>query len=175
VEKPDALAFVGLAEARSAIGDRTGAAEALAAAVRVDPVNTSANYQLGAQHFETGEQLWNDGKKEAARERFREAIGRFDKVLSTSPNFGKAILLKGVALNRFLGRPEEGLALIRRYIELRPEISEGYLLYGQALADSGRKTEAVAALRHAVEMAEPGDRRAADLLDKLTGAKPDHR
>ena len=91
VEKPDARAFVGLAEARSALGDRAGAAEALAAALRVDPTNTSANYQTGVQHFETGEQSWHTGKKDLAREQFREAIDRFDLALSTSPNFGKAL------------------------------------------------------------------------------------
>lgn len=165
---PDPRALVGLAEARTAQGDRAGAAEALAHALRLDPANTSANYQLGVHHFDAGERLWREGKQDAARDRFREAVERFDRVLSASPNFGKAILLKGVALNRFLGRTEEGLALIRRYIELRPEIGEGYLLYGQALADGGRGAEAVVTLRRAAEMAEPGDRRAAELLNKLS-------
>lgn len=175
VENPDPRVLVGLAEARSARGDRAGAAEALAAAMRLDPLNTSANYQVGVHHFEVGERLWHEGKQDAARERFREANGRFDLVLSVSPNFGKAILLKGVALNRFLGQVEEGLTLIRRYIELRPEISEGYLLYGQALADSSREMEAVVTLRRAIETAEPGDRRAADLLNKLTEHQPNRR
>jgi hypothetical protein len=78
-----------------------------------------------------------------------------------------------VALNRFLGRTDEGLTLIRRYIELRPEVGEGYLLYGQALADGGRAADAAATLKRAAELAERGDRRAADLLNKLTGPQSD--
>jgi predicted TPR repeat methyltransferase len=40
-------------------------------------------------------------------------------------------------------------------------------LLGQALADSGQTDAAVASLRRAVELAAPGDRRAADALAKL--------
>ena len=78
-------------------------------------------------------------------------------------------------MNRFLGQTDEGLTLIRRYIELRPEIGEGYLLYGQALAESEHKDEALVALRRAVELAEPGDRRAAELVRKMSEAQSERR
>src|SRR5262249_24985930 len=69
----DPRAFVGLAEARQAQGNRTGALEALAQAVRLDPKNLAANYQLGLLHFDTGEKLWVAGRDDAARAEFREA------------------------------------------------------------------------------------------------------
>jgi tetratricopeptide (TPR) repeat protein len=163
----DPRAFVGLAEARAAQGDRKGAMEALAAAVRVDPNNLAANYQTGLLHFDAGEQLWATNRQEPARAEFREAVIWLDKALAVSPDFGKALLLKGAALHRFLGQPEEGLLLLRRFVKLRPEAGEGHLLLGQALADSGQTDAAIASLRRAAELALPGDRRATDALAKL--------
>src|SRR5262245_36703233 len=163
----DPRPFVGLAEAREVQGDQKGALEALAVAVRVDPKNLAANYQIGLLHFKTGEELWAAGREEAARAEFREAVTWLDRALAVNPDFGKGLLLKGTALHRFLGRPDEGLALLRRFVQLRPEVGEGHLLLGQALADSGQTESAAVSLRRAAELAQPGDRRAADALAKL--------
>jgi tetratricopeptide (TPR) repeat protein len=166
----DPRAFVGLAEARQAQGDRKGALEALAQAVRLDPKNLAANYQLGLLHFADGERLWTAGRPDSARTEFREAVSWLDNALAINPDFGKGLLLKGAALDRFLGQPEEGLALLRRFVQLRPEVGEGHLLLGQALADAGQSDVAAASLRRAMELAQPGDRRAADALAKLAPA-----
>ncbi len=163
----DPRAFVGLSEARQAQGDRKGALEALARAVKVDPKNLAANYRLGLLHFDRGEQLWATGQADAARAEFRVAVTWLDNALAINPNFGKGLLLKGAALHRFLGQPEDGLALLRRFVQLRPEVGEGHLLLGQALADSGQRDAAAASLRRAAELAQPGDRRAADALARL--------
>jgi tetratricopeptide (TPR) repeat protein len=163
----DPRPFVGLAEAREAQGDRKGALEVLAVAVRADPKNLAANYQIGLLHFSTGEQLWAAGRTDQARSEFREAVTWLDHALAVNPDFGKGLLLKGTALHRFLGQPEDGLALLRRFVQLRPEVGEGHLLLGQALADSGQPAAAAASLRRAAELAQPGDRRAADALAKL--------
>jgi tetratricopeptide (TPR) repeat protein len=163
----DPRAFVGLGEAREAQGDRKGALEVLAKAVKIDPKNLAGNYQIGLLHFDTGEQLWAAGRDDEARAEFREAVTWLDNALAINPDFGKGLLLKGAALHRFLGRPEDGLALLRRFVQIRPEIGEGHLLLGQALADSGQPDAAAASLRRAAELARPGDHRAADALAKL--------
>ncbi|MFO0936566.1 MAG: tetratricopeptide repeat protein [Gemmataceae bacterium] len=164
----DPRPFVGLAEARGAMGDRKAAMKALETALRIDPNNLAANYQSGLFHFDAGEKLWANGKAEAARVEFREALVWLDKALVISPDFGKALLLKGTALHRFLGQPEEGLAILRRFVQLRPEAGEGHLLLGQALAESGQVTAAISSLRRAAELASNGDHRAIDALTKLT-------
>jgi tetratricopeptide (TPR) repeat protein len=166
----DPQAFVGLAEARAAQGDQKGALEALARAVRADPKSLAANYQIALLRFQSGERLWAAGRADEARSEFRDAVTWLDKALAINPDFGKGLLLKGAALNRFLGKPEEGLALLRRFVKLRPEVGEGHLLLGQALADGGQKDAAAASLRRAAELAQPGDRRAADALAKLAPA-----
>jgi tetratricopeptide (TPR) repeat protein len=168
----DPRAFVGVAEARQAQGDRKGALEALASAVRIDPKNLAANYQIGLLHFHAGEELWAAGRADAARAKFQESITWLDNALDVSPDFGKGLLLKGAALHRFLGKPDDGLALLRRFVKLRPEAGEGHFLLGQALAESGQKEAAAASLRRAVELAQPGDRRAAAALAKLNAANP---
>jgi tetratricopeptide (TPR) repeat protein len=163
----DPRAFVGLAEAREAQGDLKEAMELLTQAVRIDPKNLAANYQIGLLHFHTGEQLWAADRADEARAEFREAVTWLDNALAINPDFGKGLLLKGAALHRFLGQQENGLALLRRFVQLRPEVGEGHLLLGQALAESGQKDAAAASLRRAAELAQPGDRRAADALAKL--------
>jgi tetratricopeptide (TPR) repeat protein len=156
-----------LAEALEAQGDRKGALEALAKAVRLDPKNLAGNYQIGLLHFDAGEELWVAGRDDEARAEFREAVSWLDNALAINLKFGKGLLLKGAALHRFLGQPQEGLALLREFVQLRPEVGEGHLLLGQALADSGEVDAAAASLRRAAALARPGDRRAADALAKL--------
>jgi tetratricopeptide (TPR) repeat protein len=163
----DARPFVGLAETRAAMGDRKGALTALTSALRVDPNNLAANYQTGFLHFDAGERLWAIRRTDEARNEFREAVVWLDKALTISPDFGKALLLKGAALQRFLGQPDQGLAILQRFVQLRPESGEGHLLLGQALAESGQLTAATASLRRAAELAPNGDRRALDALAKL--------
>ena len=166
----DPRAFVGLAEARQALGDRKGALDSLAQAVQLDRKNLAANYQIGMLHFDAGEELWAAGRADAARAEFRDAVGWLDATLAINPDFGKALILKGAALHRFLGQRDAGLALLRRFVELRPQVMEGHLELGQALADSGQRDAAAASLRRAAELAQPGDHRATDALAKLSGS-----
>jgi Flp pilus assembly protein TadD len=104
----------------------------------------------------------------AAQSAFRAAVERFDVVLSIDPTFGKALLLKGVACQQFLGRADEGLAMLQQFVRLRPEVGEGHLLLGRALASLGKTAEARESLRRAADLAAPGDRRAADALAALS-------
>jgi len=50
---------------------------------------------------------------------------------------------------------------------MRPEVGEGHLLLGQALAAVGKPAEARVELQRAVELSQSDDRRAADALAGL--------
>ncbi len=166
-DKTDPRPFLGLAEVRATMGDRKGALDQLSLAIKVDPKNLTANYQFGLIHFQIGEQLWAEKRTDAAKKEFQESVSWLDKAFEVNPDFGKGILLKGAALHRFLGRQEEGLSLLRRFVQLRPEASEGHLLLGQALADSGQKVAALSSLSRAAELSFPGDHRAIEAIAKL--------
>lgn len=172
VNATDARPFIGLAEARLAMGDRAGSIHALEEGARVNPRDVTVNYQLGLRRFEDGEQSWTAGQTAAAQQAFRAAVDRFDVALAIDPTFGKALLLKGVAYQRFLGRADEGMAMLRQFVHLRPEVAEGHLLLGQALASLGKREEARESLRRAAELAAPGDRRAAEALAALGQSSP---
>jgi tetratricopeptide (TPR) repeat protein len=171
---PDARPFVGLAEARFGVGDRVGAVQILEEGRRLFPQDVAVNYQLGFRRFEDGERLWAEGQLAAARDAFQAAVGLFDAVLAVDPTFGKALLLKGVACHRFLGRTDEGMGLLRQFVRLRPEVGEGHLLLGQALAAAGQVQEARECLQRASELAPPGDHRATEAMAAL-GATPGRR
>ena len=166
-QSPDAKPFIGLAQALDQAGDRAGAVRALETGLKTDPADPTVLYQLGFHQFEDGEALWAAGRPAEARDRFAAAVGRFDQTLTRNPAFSKAILLKGVALQRFLGRPAEGTAMLKQFATDRPDIAEGHFLYGQALAAGGDAAGARVELARAADLAVPGDRRAADALAAL--------
>lgn len=164
---PDAQAFVGLAEVRAALGDEAGALAALAQGAEIAPKDVAVNYQLGLRAFGDGERLRAVGRQDAAAAAFRRAVEHLDTALAADPAFGKAMLLKGVALQKFLGRPDDGIALLRQFVALRPEVAEGHYLLGLALSDTNRAAEARGELERAAELAPPNDRRAVEALAAL--------
>ena len=74
-----------------------GALESLTQAVRIDPKNLAANYQIGLLHFHTGEQLWASGRYNATvyvistvtgQVLARIRVGAQDHGLTYFPNVG---------------------------------------------------------------------------------------
>ena len=169
---PDAKPHLGLAECYQALGDAGRAAGVLREASRLFPQDAAAHYRLGLLAFGAGEELWQAGRRDQAGAAFREALAPLGRALELDPNFAKALALKGIALARFLGRPDEGVACLRRFAELRPELADAHLYLGEALSASNNPAAARESLKRAADLAPPNDRRAAEALVALEGRKP---
>ncbi len=168
---PDVKPFLGLAEAHLALGDPAAAAAALDIALQREPKNVLANSHRGRMHYGLAEQLWAAGRKAEARAEVQKALPYFDAVLETNPT-GSALLLKAGAIERILERPAEGIALIRKFVEQRPEVGEGHLMLGIALENQNYLAEAEESYRKAADLAAPGDNRARQALTELSKKKP---
>jgi len=168
---PDAKPFVGLAEAHMAMGDFQSAVRELENGLKIEPKSLLVNYQRGNLHFALAEDLMQKKKPIEAKAEFRRAIDRLDVVLSENPDFGKALLLKGVSLSEFLDKPSEGIALLRRFVALRPEVSEGHYLLGRSLVIQKQLEEASSCFRTAANLSAKGDDRASQALQNLEQSK----
>ena len=168
---PDAKPFVGLAEAHMAMGDFQSAVRELENGLKIEPKSLLVNYQRGNLHFALAEDLMQKKKPIEAKAEFRRAIDRLDVVLSENPDFGKALLLKGVSLSEFLDKPSEGIALLRRFVALRPEVGEGHYLLGRSLVIQKQLEEASSCFRAAANLSAKGDDRASQALQNLEQSK----
>ncbi len=164
---PDPRVNLLVGQAQLALGDRPQAIRTLGAGVNAHPNDLPIRYKLGLVLFDDGEQLMSFNQPDAARRRFTQAVGQFDKVLTVEPDFGKAILLKGTALSRFLDQPKEGVLLLQQYVAGHPDVGEGHLLLGQTYAAMNKPAEAKESLRRAALLANPDDSRAAQALARL--------
>lgn len=90
-----------------------------------------------------------------------DPVARFEQLLAS----GKETALLRMSLgNEYLKRGEAQRAAdhLARAVELDPKYSAAWKLLGKALADAGRKAEALAAYRRGIVVAEEkGDKQAA--------------
>ena len=164
---PDAKPYVGLSEANMAMGDFQSAVRELENGLKIEPKSLLVNYQRGNLHFALAEDLMQKKKPTEAKAEFRRAIDRLDVALAANPDFGKALLLKGVALSEFLDEPAEGIAILRRFVALRPEVGEGHYLLGRSLVIQKQLEEASSCFRTAASLSAKGDDRARQALQNL--------
>lgn len=164
---PDAKPYVGLAEAYMALGDFPAAVRELENGLKIEPKSVLVNFQRGKLHFALAEELIQRNQPNEAKVECQKAIERLDVALAANPDFGKALLIKGTALAEFLDKPAEGIAILRRFVVLRPEVSEGHYLLGRSLAKQSQLTEAASCFRTAASLAATGDNRARQALQNL--------
>jgi Tfp pilus assembly protein PilF len=118
-------------------GDVEGALKHYEAALKADPKNTYALYNIGliAQ---------NKGDNTEAEKRYRE-------VLAIDPSFTSALF--NLAIVRTAGGDTaEAITLYRKVIAIEPNNANAHLNLGFALIDSGKKAEGDAELKKAVQL-----------------------
>lgn len=118
-------------------GSLQEAQENYAQALRHDPANVMAIFNLGLVASQLGDQ--------------REAENRYRMALSTDPDYAPA--LWNLALLRIdAGSLPEVVDLLQRYVLVRPNEASAHLRLSQVLTQLGRTDEAAAALARAAEL-----------------------
>lgn len=95
--------------------------------------------------------LYDQGLKLYYNRQFTSALNLFDQALSLDPNCYQAINGKGAAY-AFLGRYDEGIALIKHALELKPDFVYGQFNLGLANELAGRWNEAIDAYHSAINL-----------------------
>jgi protein O-mannosyl-transferase len=119
-------------------GDVAGAIAHFNRAVRLDPANAEAHYNLGNCYL--GRSQWAD------------AAGEYKKAIKAKPTYARVYGNLGVALAR-MGSTDEAIACLRHTAEIEPNDPDIYFNLAGALADKGLVDEAIANLRKVVGLA----------------------
>ncbi len=106
-------------------------------AVAVDDASPLAHTQLGWMH------LWRDRN-------YEQAIAEARRAVALDPNYAEAYARLGAILS-YAGRPEEGIALVKKAMGLNPHFPFIYLFWlGEAYYFMGQYDEALAWLKRSV-------------------------
>ncbi len=119
-------------------GDLAAALAHFQEAVRLDGRHAMARFNLGIVHFTLFQ-------KDGDRARLPAALACFDRALSLDPDLAAAYDGRG-AVRMALGENDRAAEDFARLIELRPGAVNAHFNLAYALANSGRKSEALAAL-----------------------------
>lgn len=118
-------------------------------AVKLDPIDSTARYTLALVLFSKWEILVSQNPTiPGADEGFREVVEEARKTTELKPNHARAYLFWGLAL-KYLNRPAEAIAPLRRGLTIEPELFDLHLALGQVLAAAGDKSGAESSFKAA--------------------------
>jgi tetratricopeptide (TPR) repeat protein/TolB-like protein len=142
--RPNDGAFSNLGTLQFFLGRYREAAEAYEQAVRLTPADALFWLNLGDAY------RWAPGMRSKASGAYEKAISLSRAQLSVDPRNADALSTLGLALAK-TGKPADGLAEIRKALEIRPGNPEYF--YNAAVASSlmGRTADAIGWLRQAVD------------------------
>jgi tetratricopeptide (TPR) repeat protein len=132
-------------------GDARGAEEALRKAVELAPDLLDARFHLA-------DALARQNKDPEAAECYR-------KVTEREPAYERAYVGLGECLKR-MGQRGEAIAAYQAAVSYAPLRADLRRQLGELLSEEGRRAQALEQLRHAVRL-DPGDRKAAELMERL--------
>jgi tetratricopeptide (TPR) repeat protein len=126
--KPDATTFNNLGVALGLKGRTDEAMENYKKAIRLDPKNAEAHYNLGNIFL--------------SQNKFKQAIGEYEKAVSINPKYTKANINLSVALERE-SRFDEAIEYADKTVKTEPNNVDAHYNLAIALAQQGRLDEAI--------------------------------
>lgn len=169
-EYPDADVFLAI----GIILGRTGRAEEsekyLRRCLEKEPRLVRAHYYLSLALFAQAEALQRDGREAAALARWEDAVGPARRATELAPQNGEAHFQLGLTQWCLKRRPE-AIASFRLAVANRPELADAHLWLGKALAEDGKKDEALSHLRDAERYAAPDDARPRRAIEAVLKGK----
>jgi tetratricopeptide (TPR) repeat protein len=149
--KADSAIYGNLAMAVLAKGDSDMAMAYLNKAIKLDPADAEAHYNLGNCYL--------------SQDLPAKAVGEYEKAIKLKPKYVKAYGNLAVSYVR-MGRADEAVANFRRVVELEPNSPDGRFNLANILAGTGKIDEALDQLLMTVELA-PQDSVAHSAFAKL--------
>ncbi len=156
-------AYVNVADYDSAIPE-------LEDAVRGDPKLMMAHAFLGIAWFHRADGISKTERTKLSDEYLQKSIVHLERAVEMKADYAPGYYYLARAMLR-QNRPNDALRAIQNCIQSRPEEWEGYVIWGEALAMSGNKSEAIRVTEQAVSLANPSDPRPKLALEKIKAWK----
>jgi len=171
-QHPDPQVHLALGITLGRAGQYSESEAALRKCLDQEPDLVRAQYYLSLALFGQAEALRNQGRTAEASAGFEEAARWARRATELAPQNGEAHFQLGLA-EWCLDHRAEAVRSFRRTVTTRPDLADGHLWLGRALAADGQMEEAIQHLRDAVKYAPAGDPRARQVLSRaLEGKTP---
>ncbi|MDH3303938.1 MAG: tetratricopeptide repeat protein [Gammaproteobacteria bacterium] len=141
--EPTQNAYSNLGMMQYYLGDLEAAVENLTTSVELQPNDHLARSNLG-------DALWVAGRRDDARREFEKAEALAARALQVNPN-NPLVMMDLAWVKTALDKHDEGQSLIKKAIELSPEDPYVHYINGLMFNRRGNSTDALKALRAAVE------------------------
>jgi protein O-mannosyl-transferase len=155
--KSDSMIYANLGMAVTLKGDGVKAMEYFNKAIKLNPDNAEAHYNLGNNYL--------------AQNLPGKAVGEYEKAIKVKPKYTKAYGNLAVAFAQ-LGRINEAVVNFRKVVELDPNSPDAKFNLANILIEKGAIDEAIAQLTAMIKLA-PQDSAAHSVLAKLLMQKGD--
>jgi tetratricopeptide (TPR) repeat protein len=126
-------------------------AEAIADVERLEKIAPEIGKKLRLDMMAAAEPYTDIAKEEFRAGNFQTAISKCNSALTYCPNYGDALVVKGLALKE-LGEPEKALECYNKAAEVEPNNYFAYINRAELLHEQKRLHEALADFSKAVEV-----------------------
>jgi tetratricopeptide (TPR) repeat protein len=145
IDRRNVLSHVGVSQLHFRAGNHEAAARAARSALQVEPSHSEARYVLAMSLMRLGQT--EEGKRELQEFQRLQA----DAAAATQRKYETDGLTRQIDVATGAGDYQSAIPLLRRLIELAPDVASHYAALGATLAKANQTTEAIQAFEMALE------------------------